>query len=84
MSHNGFKVMDSDMHVMEPPDLWQLYIEPRFRDRAPVGTTEYLTDLHLVHDGEVISRARKVSDEEDLARFVLHTRLIRTGCANFP
>lgn len=68
MSHNGFKVMDSDMHVMEPPDLWQRYIEPRFRDRAPVGTTEYLTDLNLVHDGEVISRSRKVNDEEDLAR----------------
>jgi len=22
----GFKVMDSDMHIIEPPDLWQCYI----------------------------------------------------------
>src|SRR6516165_11933571 len=27
-------VVDCDYHVMEPPDLWEKYIEPRFRDRA--------------------------------------------------
>jgi predicted TIM-barrel fold metal-dependent hydrolase len=27
--------MDSDIHVIEPRDLWQRYMEPRFRDRAP-------------------------------------------------
>jgi len=27
-------VIDCDSHVMEPPDLWENYIEPRFRDRA--------------------------------------------------
>lgn len=27
-------VVDCDSHVMEPPDLWEKYIEPRFRDRA--------------------------------------------------
>jgi len=32
---NGFKVMDSDLHVVEPPDLWERYTEPAFRDRAP-------------------------------------------------
>ena len=31
MAQGGYKVMDSDMRVMEPPDLWQRYIEPRFR-----------------------------------------------------
>ena len=24
MAKDGFKVFDSDMHVMEPPDLWDL------------------------------------------------------------
>ena len=28
---NGFLVFDSDMHIMEPPDLWQRYIAPEFR-----------------------------------------------------
>ena len=27
-------VVDCDSHVMEPADLWQRYLEPRFRDRA--------------------------------------------------
>jgi uncharacterized protein len=39
MAKQGFKVMDSDMHIMEPPDLWQRYIDPEFRDQAPVGLT---------------------------------------------
>jgi predicted TIM-barrel fold metal-dependent hydrolase len=35
MSKGGFKVMDSDIHVDEPHDLWDRYLEPRFKDRAP-------------------------------------------------
>jgi uncharacterized protein len=31
----GFKIMDSDMHIMEPVDLWERYIDRRFLDRAP-------------------------------------------------
>jgi predicted TIM-barrel fold metal-dependent hydrolase len=27
-------VVDADGHVLEPPDLWQRYLEPKFRDRA--------------------------------------------------
>ncbi|MGH7863945.1 MAG: amidohydrolase family protein [Candidatus Binataceae bacterium] len=27
-------VVDCDSHVMEPPDLWERYLEPQFRDRA--------------------------------------------------
>ncbi|MBN1207781.1 MAG: amidohydrolase [Myxococcaceae bacterium] len=35
MARAGFKVFDSDMHCVEPPDLWERYIEPRYRERAP-------------------------------------------------
>lgn len=35
MAKQGFKVMDSDIHVTEPHDLWLTYIEPKFKDRAP-------------------------------------------------
>ena len=35
MARGGFKVMDSDIHVDEPHDLWDRYLEPRFRGRAP-------------------------------------------------
>ena len=35
MAHGNLKVLDSDIHIIEPPDLWQRYIDPAFRDRAP-------------------------------------------------
>ena len=45
---NGFKVMDSDMHIIEPPDLWQRYIDRQFKDQAPRGSTERVADLDLI------------------------------------
>ena len=32
---SSYRVVSSDNHVMEPPDLWTSRIEPKFRDRAP-------------------------------------------------
>ena len=26
--------IDADGHVLEPPDLWETYLEPKYRDRA--------------------------------------------------
>src|SRR5262249_1559382 len=52
MAKQGFKVMDSDMHIMEPPDLWQRYIDPEFRDQAPVGLTSVnFRELRTVFPG---------------------------------
>ncbi|MPZ78582.1 MAG: amidohydrolase family protein [Deltaproteobacteria bacterium] len=46
---NGFKVFDSDMHVMEPPDLWERYIVPEFCSSAPRGrTSKNVRDLGLI------------------------------------
>ena len=28
MTFNGWKAADSDMHIMEPADLWERYIAP--------------------------------------------------------
>ena len=41
MAKNGFKAIDSDMHLVEPLDLWQRYIDPAFRDRAPKGLKRF-------------------------------------------
>jgi len=35
MAKNGFRVMDSDLHTMEPDDLWERYLEPPFKKFAP-------------------------------------------------
>jgi predicted TIM-barrel fold metal-dependent hydrolase len=32
---DGFKILDSDMHLREPADLWDKYIDPEWRDRGP-------------------------------------------------
>ncbi len=31
----GFKIVDTDCHQIEPPTMWEEYIDPVFRDRAP-------------------------------------------------
>ena len=48
MAKLGYKVFDSDMHIMEPADLWQRYIAPEYRSVAPIGvTSENVRDLRL-------------------------------------
>src|SRR2546428_10416764 len=37
MAKHGFRLLDSDMHIIEPPDLWERYIDPAFKSRAPRG-----------------------------------------------
>ena len=32
---NGFSIIDTDSHQMEPPGIWADYIDPAFADRAP-------------------------------------------------
>src|SRR6185436_59727 len=50
MAKNGFKILDSDMHIMEPPDLWEKYIDGKFKSRAPRGiTSKNVRDLRLAH-----------------------------------
>jgi len=48
LARDGFKVFDSDMHIMEPPDLWQRYIAPEFRELAPRGVvSDSVRDLRI-------------------------------------
>jgi predicted TIM-barrel fold metal-dependent hydrolase len=48
MAKNGFKVFDSDMHILEPADLWQRYTDDKYRRYAPVGMSDHMRDLRLV------------------------------------
>ena len=65
MAKNGYKVIDCDLHVLEPVDLWQRYMDPKFRDQAPVGTNMFLVDGHLMHDGKVISKLDQLQATEE-------------------
>ena len=35
MAKRGYRILDCDMHVIEPHDLWLEYLDPAFRERAP-------------------------------------------------
>jgi predicted TIM-barrel fold metal-dependent hydrolase len=51
--------VDADGHILEPPDLWENYIDPRFRDRALrfVLDDEGLEELEI--GGERSQRSRR-------------------------
>jgi predicted TIM-barrel fold metal-dependent hydrolase len=36
-----YPFIDSDAHVLEPPDLFERYLEPKFRDRMPYARADY-------------------------------------------
>src|SRR5204863_472726 len=56
MAKGGFRLIDAEMHVMEPVDLWQRYIDPEFRDRAPRRLDERRWDIRTLVDGEVMAQ----------------------------
>ena len=68
MAKNGFKILDSDMHIMEPPDLWERYIDSKFKARAPRGvTSRNVRDLRMIYpDGR--EWARTTTRQNDSAR----------------
>jgi predicted TIM-barrel fold metal-dependent hydrolase len=33
--YKGYRFIDSDGHVLEPPDIWERYLEPRYREEMP-------------------------------------------------
>ena len=39
---NSYKVLDSDLHVMEPADIFNNYLDRKFRDQAPQWTGNYM------------------------------------------
>ena len=53
-------VADSDMHVMEPPDLWQRYIAAEFQHAAPLGMTELRRDIRVRVKSQILLRAGPV------------------------
>ena len=70
MAKNGFKLIDAELHVMEPVDLWERYIDPEFRDRAPRRLQERNWDIRTIVEGEVMASMTDynwstMSDAED-------------------
>ena len=53
MAKNGFKVLDSDIHIMEPADLWENYLDPPYKGRVK-GLYEFVEDMRLEIDGKIL------------------------------
>jgi predicted TIM-barrel fold metal-dependent hydrolase len=55
----AYNVVDADGHILEPLDLWDKYIEPKFRDRAPRivkgdnGKERLVIEEHMVGDRRI-------------------------------
>jgi predicted TIM-barrel fold metal-dependent hydrolase len=45
MAKDGFRIMDSDLHVLEPGDLYERYLEAPFRQRAPRKVRSHFAGL---------------------------------------
>ena len=52
---SGYRVISSDDHVVEPPDLWTSRIEPKFRDRSPRLVRESNGDWWYCEDKKLSS-----------------------------
>ncbi len=74
MAKGGYRVFDSDLHILEPADLWQRSIDRAYADRAPVGLAESPWDLRVRVLGETFPRlwptdpAIAQKDQQALAR----------------
>ena len=42
--YNGYKFIDSDAHILEPADMFEKYLEPKFRSEMPRAWTDYQGD----------------------------------------
>lgn len=60
MALRDHPIVDSDLHVMEPADLWTDYIAPEYRHAAPVGLSELTRDMRVRVKNSVLLRMGKV------------------------
>jgi uncharacterized protein len=51
---NGFKIIDSDMHIIEPPEMWEKYIDGAFKDRAPKIAGRYPVGTYGLMEGQML------------------------------
>jgi predicted TIM-barrel fold metal-dependent hydrolase len=71
-----YRIVSSDNHVFEPPDLWTRRVEPKFRDRAPQLVREADGDWWYCDNHRVIGLSAGIQTGQ---RFEGNENLTRTG-----
>ncbi len=90
---DGLRFVDCDMHIMEPPDLFEKYLDPRFRSRVtlPVGADGRPRRGTIVIDGLPTSRDVELQQYRKRSRLgatqstqpLSGSRLVDTGRLDF-
>ena len=71
----NYRVISSDNHVFEPPDLWTSRAKPAFKDRVPQLVREYDGDWWFCDSHRVIGLA---AGAQTGMRFEAPEQLVRT------
>ena len=58
--------IDADGHILEPPDMWEKYIEPKYRDRDDTRSVKTARDWKCWNS---LAVRRNTCDPEQLAQF---------------
>ena len=61
MAKNGFKILDSDIHIMEPADLWDRYLDEPYKGRVK-GLYDFTLDMRIEIDGKVVPTVHAYRD----------------------
>src|SRR5262245_29759530 len=61
-------VADSDMHVMEPPELWERYIAPAYGHAPPQGLASMKRDMRVQVKSRVMLRTGAVRAATSIGR----------------
>ena len=76
---DGFRIIDADIHLIEPMEMWAEYVDPAHRDRVPQpaldGGPAWLTmdgrplPAHADHPGRAAALKARYTSPETLAKF---------------
>ena len=79
---NGFRVLDADVHVIEPMTMWAEHIDPAFRGREP-QPEDLAFGMHV--DGIAINTwGSRERDLDDAARALRRERILGTFQEIYP
>ena len=56
----AYNVIDADGHILEPPDLWDRYIDPEFRERRPRFVIDDNGKERLSAEGKLLGNPRGI------------------------
>jgi predicted TIM-barrel fold metal-dependent hydrolase len=78
MAKHGFRVLDSDLHTMEPDDLWETYLDPAFKAFTPRFRrgAEHAPNQPIIEIGDLSLSEMSKRPKSAAVGAELHTRAV--------